>query len=252
MEHTQPLVSVIMPAYNAAAYVEEAIRSVQEQTISDWELIVVDDRSTDHSFDLMQQAAAKDPRIKAYRNEKNMGVARTRNFGISVSQGQYVAFLDSDDAWNPDKLEKQVALSRKTGAGLIYCSYAIMDAKGDKAKEDYLVPPTTDFEHLLSENVILCSAMMVRADILKEHQFNTDFYHEDFVLALDILRAGHTAAGYTDVLMKWRYIDNSRSFNKKKSAVNRWRVYRNYLQLPLFKSVYVFLQYALAGFRKYR
>jgi len=251
-EHAQPLVSVIMPAYNVAAYVEEAIRSVMQQTVTDWELLVIDDRSTDNTYEIIRRVAAEDDRIRAMRNPHNMGVARTRNKGIAQARGRYVAFLDSDDAWLADKLEKQLALAGETGAGIVYCSYAIMDAAGGKAKEDYLVPASTNFERLMRENVILCSAMMVRGDILNKTQFNTDFYHEDFVLALDILKAGYTAAGCTQVLLKWRYIDNSRSFNKKKSAVNRWKVYRDYLKLPFIKSAWIFIQYALAGLKKYR
>ena len=200
----------------------------------------------------IQRLAAEDERIRAFRNPQNMGVARTRNFGIEQACGQFIAFLDSDDIWHADKLEKQMALAKETGAGIVYCSYAIMNAQGGKAKEDYIVPAKTDFEHLLRENVILCSAMVVRADILKKIPFNTEFYHEDFVLALDIMKAGYAAVGYTEVLMKWRYIDNSRSFDKRKAAQNRWKVYRDYLKLPFAQSAIIFLQYALAGLKKYR
>ena len=251
-EQKQPLVTVVMPAYNAEAYVEKAIRSVIHQTYSNWELVVVDDRSTDGTYEIIQRVAAEDRRIKAYRNEQNMGVARSRNFGILQGEGKYVAFLDSDDVWLDEKLEQQIALAEKSKAGITYCSYAIIDAAGSKAKEDYIVPEKTDFEHMLRENVIACSAMVVRSDILKKIKFNTEFYHEDFVLALDILHAGYTAAGCKPVLLNWRYLDHSRSFNKKRSACNRWRVYRNYLKLPLLKSINVFLHYAMAGWKKYR
>lgn len=251
-ENRNPLISVIMAAYNAEAYIEEAISSVIRQTVSDWELIVLDDGSTDRTFQIMERLGKTDHRIQVYQNAANMGVARTRNAGIERCRGKYVAFLDSDDIWNPDKLEKQVALAESTGAGIVYCSYAIVDAKGNKNKDDYMVPPQTDFEHLLRENVVLCSAMMVRAEILNTIRFNPEYFHEDFVLMLDMLKAGHKAVGYTDVLMKWRYIGNSRSFDKRKAAGNRWRVYREYLKLPLIKSVGIMVEYALAGFRKYR
>lgn len=251
-ENRKPLVSVIMAAYNAEAYIEEAISSVIRQTVSDWELIVLDDGSSDHTFEIMERLGKTDSRIQVLKNARNMGVARTRNAGIDRCSGKYVAFLDSDDIWNPDKLEKQVALAESTGAGIVYCSYGIVDAEGNKNKEDYVVPPETDFERLLRENVVLCSAMMVRAEILNTIRFNPQYYHEDFVLMLDMLKAGHRAVGYTDVLMRWRYIDHSRSFNKRKAAGNRWRVYREYLKLPLMKSIAVMVGYALAGFRKYR
>jgi len=247
-----PLVSVVMAVYNAESYVEEAIKSVESQTVSDWELIVIDDQSSDHSFEIVQRLANEDRRITAYQNTRNMGVARTRNFGIEKCQGKFIAFLDSDDVWKANKLEMQVALAQSINAEMVYCSYAIVDSQGQKTKADYMVPAQTDFKHLLCENVILCSAMLIRAEVVKKIRFNTDFYHEDFVLALDILKAGYTAAGCTEVLLNLRYINHSRSFNKGKSASNRWKVYRDYLKLPWIQSIGIMVQYGIAGLKKYR
>lgn len=246
-----PRFSVVMPVYNVEQYVEEAIRSVLAQTVADWELIVIDDRSTDGSYNKVLAIAQEDSRVIVCQNEKNSGVAKTRNRGIEMSRGEYIAFLDSDDAWYPEKLQRQLELLQKENAGMAYCSYAIVGPTGEPVKGDYIVPATTDFESLLKENVILCSTMFIRADIAKEILFNTEFYHEDFVLALDILRAGHKAAGCTDVLMSWRYINNSRSFNKVRCAKNRWRIYREYLGYSALRSAYLFVHYGFAGLRKY-
>lgn len=248
----RPLVSVVMPAYNAAAYIREAIESVLNQTVTDWELIVVDDCSKDDSLQIAQSYADKDPRITVMRNAQNAGVARTRNRAIECSQGRYIAFLDSDDAWYPEKLQRQTALLEETGADMAYCSYAIAGAESVSVRPDYIVPEQIDYKGLLRENVISCSAMLIKADIVKAIRFNTDFYHEDYVLGLEILKAGYKAVGCREVLMHWRYIENSRSFNKKKAAKNRWRIYREYLGLPLHKSLYLFGHYAAAGLRKYR
>lgn len=251
MNEIRPLVSVIMPSYNAEAFLAEAIRSVAGQTMADLELIVIDDCSGDRSYEIALEQAREDSRICVLRNEVNSGVAKTRNRGIALARGQYIAFLDSDDVWHPEKLQRQLERMQETGAGICYCSYAIIGVSGSKVRGDYLVPGQVTFGDILKENCIQCSAMLIRADIVKEIGFNTEFYHEDYVLGLDILKAGHLAAGCTEVLLNWRYLENSRSFDKKKSAGNRWKIYRQYLKLPLVKSGYLFACYTVAGLRKY-
>ncbi len=246
-----PLVTVIMPAYNAAHFVEESIASVQAQTITDWELLVIDDCSKDATCELVDNCAKCDSRITLLRNERNLGVAATRNRGIDLARGKYIAFLDSDDRWHRTKLEKQIRRLESSGAGIAYCSYGIIDAKGNRCRADYLVPETVTFESLLKENCMQCSAMLIRRDILKQIPFKTAYYHEDFILGLDILKAGHGAAGCPEILLDWRYIANSRSFDKKRSARNRWKIYRDYLKLPFVQSACVFACYTAAGLRKY-
>lgn len=246
-----PLVSVVMPSYNAASYLDEAISSVVRQTITDWELIVIDDCSADASFDLARTWAERDGRITAVRNDVNSGVAKTRNRGIDMARGQYIAFLDSDDIWMPEKLERQLARMKDADAQIGYCSYAIMDEAGNPARGDYLVKPTARYEDILKENYIQCSAMLIRADVLKTIRFNPDYYHEDYVLGLDMLRAGYRAAGCAEVLLRWRYLADSRSFDKRRGAAHRWRIYRDYLKLPLPYAAYCFACYACAGLRKY-
>lgn len=246
-----PLVSVIMPAYNAERFICEAISSVISQTIQDWELIIVDDCSEDATLSIAQKKAAGEPRICVVQNSKNIGVAETRNRGIDHATGQYIAFLDSDDIWHPEKLERQLQKIEATGARICYCSYEIVDELGKKTKADYIVPEKAGFSDILKENYMQCSAMLIRADIVKQFYFNKNFYHEDYILGLDMLRGGETAVGCRELLLSWRYLKNSRSFDKKKSAANRWKIYRNYLHLPLYKACFLFLNYAAAGFMKY-
>ena len=250
-EATSPLVSVIMPAYNAAPFIEKAIASVLDQSISDWELFVIDDGSRDSTREIVGAMAQKDPRIRFLCNEENMGVAKTRNRGIGLAKGAYIAFLDSDDIWHPEKLERQLKKMEQYGAGIGYCAYAIIGASGEKVRPDYLVPEIASYEDILKENYIQCSAMIIRSDIVKKFLFNTEFFHEDYILGLDMLGSGEKAVGCTEILLDWRYLENSRSFNKKKAAMNRWRIYRHYLKLPLYKTVYLFACYGAAGFAKY-
>lgn len=251
MESAAPMVTVIMPAYRAQAYIEAAVRSVMAQTLSDWELIVLDDCSGDGTPELVRALAREDARIRLVCNGENMGVARTRNRGLDMARGEYIALLDSDDVWLPEKLERQLARMKDTGADICYCSYAIVDAAGERCRPDYLVPPEVDFDRLLGENVIGCSTVVLSRRALEAHRFATDFYHEDYVLWVTLLREGFRAVGCTEPLVHWRFIENSRSFDKRKAAGNRWRIYRDYLHLPLGRSLRAFAAYGAASVKKY-
>ncbi len=244
-------VSIIMPAYNCELYIEAAIRSVINQTHTNWELFVIDDGSKDLTCDIVNKLVIKDDRIKLIKNTHNMGVAKTRNRGLDMCQGDYVAFLDSDDVWHAEKLEKQLIKMVDENGDISYTSYAIVDGAGAPSKNAYIVPENVNFNQLLKENFIGCSTVVISADIAAKYRFATDFYHEDYCLWLDILRDGYKASGCAEVLTDWRLIVNSRSFNKRKSAMNRWRIYRGHLKLSLFKSIRAFFWYMLGGLKKY-
>ena len=250
-EALQPLVSVIMPAYNCAGFIPAAVASVQAQTVNNWELIIVDDHSADGTLAVARSLAASDSRIRVLANEQNLGVSLTRNRAIEAAQGQFIACLDSDDLWLPQKLEVQISALTATGADLCYCSYAIIDREGKPCKADYIVPEQVDYEGLLRENVMQCSTMIMPARIAKKYLFSKEFYHEDYVLALSVLRDGGKAVGCTGVLSHYRHLENSRSANKLLAAKNRWLIYRDLLRLPLGKRLRVFGAYATAGLRKY-
>lgn len=252
MVEKTPLVSVIMPAYNMERFVAPAIRSVQQQTVEDWELLVIDDGSQDRTCQIVEELAAEDSRIRFLRNEVNMGVARTRNRGFDLCRGSYVALLDSDDVWLPRKLENQLALARNTGADIIYCSYTMTDEQDNQVCEDFIVPETTDYRQSLVQSVISCSTAMLSRNIVDHYRFEPEYYHEDLVLWLQLLRDGYRACGATEVLASYRLLDGTRASNKVRTAFNRWRVYRNYLGLPVWKCASLLAQYAILGFRKYR
>ena len=247
-----PLVTVIIPAYNAERFLEEAVRSVVNQTLTDWELLILEDCAKDGTLALARKLAAEDERIRVLPNAKNMGVARTRNHGFDLARGKYVALLDSDDVWYPDKLEKQIARMEETGADLSYTSYAIVDVEGKKCKADFLVPGEVTYKDQLTRNAIGCSTVMLRSTLLEKYRFATDYFHEDYVLWIQLLRDGHKAAGCREILADWRYVENSRSFNKVKAAQNRWRIYRDYLKMPLHERICAFAVYAVTSVIKYR
>lgn len=245
------LVSVIMPAFCAEAYLSQAIDSVLAQSYPNWELLILDDQSPDGTREIAQSYAQRDPRIRCIRNEQNVGVAQTRNHGIDLSQGDWIAFLDSDDIWHPKKLETQLAAAKSAGADLVYTSYAMFRDE-DQRRAEYLVPESVDYESLLLENVIGCSTVMVRRTFLENHRFSSELYHEDYALWLELLRSGAVAVGCPDVLVEWRISKDSRSYNKLNAAKNRWAVYRQAEKLPLWKSASAFAVYAVRGIVKVR
>ena len=247
----QPLVSVVMPAYNAETYISEAIRSVQSQTYTNWILLVIDDCSTDHTAEIVQTFANADDRIRLFRNAHNLGTAKTRNRGFELSEGEWVALLDSDDMWHTDKLEKQLAAALRSGAEIIYCSYSLVQCDGQKIS-DYIVPEQTSYNDMLKESVLSCSTTLLTKDIVDQNRFSPDYYHEDFAYWLQLLKRGYTTSACREPLADYRIVKGSRSYSKVQSAKNRWKIYRKVEKLSLMKSLSVFLAYAVRGVKKYK
>ena len=246
-----PKVSIVMPAYNMERYICAAIHSVQEQTYPNWELIVIDDSSQDSTCRIVERLANKDQRIRLIRNEKNIGVAQTRNRGFELASGEYLALLDSDDLWRREKLARQVSLAEDTGADVIYCSYAIIDEAGRRICDDFIVPQNTNFENCLSKIVISCSTALLSRNIYKQYRFNPNYYHEDLVFWLQLLHDKRKVAGAAEVLADYRVHDGTRASNKLRTAANRWKVYRSYFGLSVGKSAVAFIKYACLGVKKY-
>ena len=252
MTMEKALVSVVMPAYNMERFIEAAIRSVQVQTYENWELLVIDDCSGDRTCEIVAELAAQDTRIRLIRNEENMGVAKTRNRGFELAQGQYVALLDSDDLWRSEKLDSQLRLAQTTGADIVYCSYAMVDEEGRSVCKDFLVPEATDFDASATRMVISCSTALLAETVFRKYRFHSGYYHEDLVFWLQILNDGLTARGVGEILADYRLRSGTRASNKIRSAMNRWTVYRRYFGFSLGKSARLLARYAFYGVAKYR
>lgn len=246
-----PLVSVIMPAHNSEKYIRQSIQSVQNQTLKNWELLIIDDASRDDTVQIILGFSQNDPRIKLHINKTNKGTAWCRNYGMKISTGKTVAYLDSDDIWYPDKLERQLTLLEQKSADLVYCSYGYIDEDGMRSQSYFLVPETASLEKMLKQNVIGCSTVMLTKEIATQYYFSRQFYFEDFVFWLSLLQDGKQMYGITDVLVDYRIRKNSRSNNKLMCAKNRWHVFREFSGFSRMKSLYYMVQYAIAGIRKY-
>ena len=231
------LISIIMAAYNAERTVKQAIESVLSQTYPDFELLVVDDCSTDRTVELVKGIAVKDSRVRLISNAKNSGVSYTRKHGLEEAKGSWIAILDSDDAWAPEKLEKQIDLQRRTHADLLFTGSAFMDSDGRPIDWYLHAPAEVTYRQLLKQNVLSNSSALVRKELYAKHYAVGDDMHEDFAIWLSILKEGTKAYGVDEPLLIYRIAKSSKSGNKVKAARMNWNTYR-YIGLNLIEAAY--------------
>lgn len=242
------LVSVITPMYNAEKWIEETVRSVQAQSYEKWEMIIVDDCSSDHSAEIVKKLQKEDSRICYFRNEKNSGVAASRNHAISCAKGQYLAFLDSDDQWFPKKLEKQIKKLQKEDGAFCYSACEVIDGQGNRINVRH-VPEKTEYKDLLKGNVIPCLTVLIdRKKIPKVTM--PQIPHEDYAAWLKILQEGVTAWGVDEPLASYRECGMSVSSDKVRAMRWTWNIYRKFLGLGFARSCYCFFFYAVNALKK--
>ena len=251
MQNDFGLISIIMAAYNAEKTIEQAINSVLSQTYTNFELLVVNDCSTDRTAELVKSIEAKDSRVRLISNVKNSGVSYTRKHGLEEAKGDWIAILDSDDAWEPEKLEKQIELQRRTNADLLFTGSAFMDSEGHPIDWYLHAPKEVTYRQLLKQNVLSNSSALVRKELYAKHYAIGDGMHEDFAIWLSILKKGTKAYGVDEPLLIYRIAKSSKSGNKVKAARMNLNTYR-YVGLNLMEAIYYECWYIFNGIRKYR
>lgn len=251
MPRNDDLVSIIMPAYNCEKYVVEAIESVINQTYSNFELLVIDDGSKDSTLQIINDFAEKDNRIKALQNEKNSGVSATRNRGISIAEGNWIAFLDSDDIWEEEKLEKQMNYAKENDADFIFTGSSYIDEEGKPYSGIFEVPEKVSYRKLLRHNVITCSSVLVKKKYFENIKMEKDEMHEDYAVWLRILKLGISAYGVNEPLLIYRISRNSKSGNKMKTIKMTYKVFR-FVGINSIGSAYFMMRHVLASVGKYK
>lgn len=250
MMEKQPLVSVITPCHNMEKYVAATVLSVRNQTYSHWEMLIVCDASTDGTVDILKSLAAQDERLKITIITTHSGIAEARNQAIKQAQGHYLAFLDADDLWYPEKLEQQLQFMQNKNIGFSFSSYDLIDETGQHLDKTVEAAKDMSYDDYLRNTIIGCSTVMVDTDIVGPvtvPQFRTS---EDTATWLDILKKGHVAHAITQPLVSYRIRRKSASSNKLKASYDLWTVYRRHEKIPFFKALHYFCSYAFNAIKK--
>lgn len=245
------LVSIITPSYNSAKFIKQTADSVLAQSYKDWEMLIVDDCSTDNSVKIINQIINQDERIKLIQLNKNSGQAIARNTAIKQATGRYIAFLDADDLWLPEKLEQQIQFMADNNLGFTYCSYNIIDEKNNSLGV-FITKSQITYTTMLKTCDVGCLTAIYDTDILGKVYMDNVVKREDYGLWLKILKMSVPVKGMLEVLATYRIHKNSVSSNKIIVSKYQWKIYRDIESLGLFRSIYYFIQYAYYGIIKYR
>lgn len=247
-EAGHPTVTIITAVYNGQRYLSETLRSVTTQTFQDWEYIVVDDASTDSSFEIANAYAEHDPRFRILREERNVGALAARNLGLEAARGRYVAFLDADDLWLPEKLEKQVEFMRRTAAAISHTGYRRVAADATQAGPVILPPAELCYRDLLKNTAIAMSTGMVDTTQLGGIKVPVQGHpslRSDLRFWLTAMRGGAVARGIPEDLARYRVVPGSVSSSWLRSSHWVWRVYRDQEALTLPDAAWCFSHYAV-------
>ncbi|MDR0307887.1 MAG: glycosyltransferase [Chitinispirillales bacterium] len=249
----EPLISIITPCYNSEKYIAEAIESVLAQTYKNWEMIIIDDYSSDNSLDIVNTYAQKDGRIKVVRQERNSGAAAARNRGIDISKGEYLAFLDSDDLWLSEKLEKQLRFMQKYNCDFSFTERELIDEMGNPLRVKTRVIKKLTYKRNLFHCFTGCSATIYKQDI-NNRIYGPDLKNcDDYALFLRVLRCTRNAMGYNENLSKYRIVKGSLSRNKFKKFPYFIEMMTKYEKQNIFAAYfYLFTNQIIKLFWKYK
>lgn len=231
-------VSVITPTYNCGRFIAETIDSVLAQSYTDWEMWVVDDCSTDHTREVVTAYAARDSRIQYVCLETNAGAAVARTKAMQLADGQYMAFLDSDDLWLPDKLERQLAFMKRQDCAFTCTAYEQMDEEGRSLGRVMKTIPKTSYNRLLLDCPVGNSTVMYDVSRMGKFEVPDIRKRNDDALWLQMLKKERYIFGMPDVLMRYRIRQNSISSNKWQLVQYHWKLYREIEHLNVFRSAF--------------
>ncbi len=247
-EKKQDIISIVIPVHNAEPYIAKTIRSILTQTVSDYEVLLVDDASTDGSLEKIRQI--QDERLKVLKAhpEHAVGAAGARNCGIEAAKGRYLAFLDADDLWHPKKLEKTLMYMKKKDVAFVFTGYEFGDQSGRGTGKIVHVPEVLDYEHALSRTVIFTSTVLfdltkIGKELIRMPQVKS----EDTATWWKILRSGYLAYGLDENLTIYRRAGKTLSSNKLEAVRRIWNLYKLQENMSLFKRLRCFAGWAVGA-----
>jgi len=238
------LVSVITPSYNSSKFIDECVNSVISQSYSNWELLIVDDCSDDSSKELLLDLERRDERIQVIFLDNNIGAANARNVAILKAKGKYIAFLDSDDSWDSQKLYKQISFMIKNEIAFSYTSYQSISENGLDIIRVINAPYKMSYNNYLKNTIIGCLTVVIDKEKVGDFEMPSIRSSHDMALWLLIMKRGFDAYGLNENLANYRIVSTSNSSSKLDAAIDVWRVYRKFERLSFFYSTWCFLNYA--------
>lgn len=247
----EQLVSIIVPVYNAQNFIGETIQCVQAQTYARWELLLVDDCSLDNSCNVIKEMQCTDERIKLIRQETNSGAARCRNKGVSCARGRYLCFLDADDIWEENKLERELAFI-SGGKGFVFTGYEFADENGQGLGKIVRVPEQITYHEALKNTTIFTSTVMIDRAIIADTDIMMPCVEsEDTATWWNILKKYGMGFGLDECLVRYRRSAGTLSSNKLQAIRRIWNLYRKHEKLGIAKSFYCMVFWAFrAVFRR--
>lgn len=245
--YKENLVSIITPNYNCGRFIVQTIESVLAQTYTNWEMLIVDDCSTDNSVQIALSYAEKDQRIKVIRNETNSGAAISRNKAIELAQGEFIAFLDSDDLWLPDKLEKQIEFMRQNNCDFCYCRYDLIDENSAFLGKIVRVPKKLSYKKYLLHCFTGCLTVMYAFRIAKDIRSFNIKNNNDYGLFLQVIRKCKNPLGMQDILAHYRIRKIGISRKKTKKIKPFLLLMHNYLHFSYILSFFFLFTNVIIG-----
>lgn len=243
-------VSIIMPAYNSAEFIAESIQSVISQTYKDWELIITDDHSTDETVDIVKSYKARDNRIKLIELNDNGGPAVARNRALNIASSRFIAFLDSDDLWHPQKLELQLNFMKENDYAFTFTSYQRISRDGATNYNVIKAPARISYGELLKNTIIGTLTVVIDKEKAGAFEMDNIRYRQDMALWCEILKRGFYAYGLNKVLASYRVVSKYSIIKKIRGAKGVWKVYRRIEKIGPVRSMYYFVHYATNAFLK--
>ena len=228
------LVSIITPCFNSGKYISQAIHSVLNQTHLNWELLLVDDCSSDETFAIISNFASQDNRIKAFKLDKNSGAGVARNFAIQQASGNYIAFLDADDLWKPEKLQKQIHFMKTQNIPFTFSFYETIDEAGNFRNETITTPSKITYKQLYFCNWIGNLTGIYSVDFFGKIPISSIKKRQDWMLWLQIVKQIETAIPVPESLAYYRVREDSISASKWKLIKYNFKVYKNFHQRNFF------------------
>lgn len=245
------LVSIITPTYNSEKFISETIESVLSQTYQNWEMIIINDKSTDNTENIVKEYIKMDNRIRLINLCENSGAAVARNTALKNANGRFIAFLDSDDRWKMDKLKKQLEFMTKNNYGFTFTSYEYIKDGNNSKEKVFKVPYSLNYYQGLKNTAIGCLTVLIDKNIIDDFRMPLVRRGQDNLTWLMLLEKGHIAYGLNENLAEYRKVTGSLSNNKIKGLKRQWSNYRYVIKLPLIKCVYYYFFYVLNNVKKY-